>query len=109
MPQPPDDRGRLARLLRRPTLQQRERAAIAAEIRAAPDAAAKVLVEEALAADEVSSAAAARSYVRFRLDRMDQALDGETRAIICTFADRRIEAQVPDTPAAAQAEEPSDD
>lgn len=55
------------------------------------------LVEEALIADEVTSADAARNYVRFVLEGMNAGIGDETRAAICEQADRRIGALVPDS------------
>ena len=109
MPEPEDDRGRLARLLRRPSPQQREVAERVREIRQDPGSVASGLVDEALVADEVTSGRLARAYVRFMVDRMDAALDGETRALICELADLIIAERVPDTAPPAATEESSDD
>ena len=109
MPEPEDDRGRLARLLRRPSPQQREVAERVREIRQDPGSVASGLVDEALVADEVTSGRLARAYVRFMVDRMDAELDGETRALICELADLIIAERVPDTAPPADIKESSDD
>ena len=109
MPEPEDDRGRLARLLRRPSPQQREVAERVREIRQDPGSVAQGLVDEALVADEVTSGRQARAYVRFMVDCMDAELDGETRALICELADLIIAERVPDTTPPAATEEPRDD